>query len=203
MKLKVLLVCIFVYSFLAGCSNTTAENKELNQYVAKELTPVFKAINESVMEANEEIYTRNMDVFLQKKKSKEEILSSLGQYKEDIKNQQKVLKQVEINKDLSEKHKKEIKTLYKNYSNLLNENIKAAEKIESKINNNEDITNSDYLITSKDMAQPIVASNANLINFLENNNLTTVKRELNIAGNNEHMDHEHMDHEHEENNEGK
>ncbi|RAS76664.1 hypothetical protein [Priestia endophytica] len=196
MRLRVILVCTLVYVFLTGCSNAAAENKKLEQYVTEELNPSFTDINEAVTKANNEIYIKNMDNFLQKKESKDEVLINLNKYKEYISKQQEDLKKIKISEDLKKEHKKGIKFLYKDYSNLLNENIKSIEKIESKINKGETVTNSDYLITNKEIFQPIVTSNAKLINFMESNDLTTVKRDLNLTGDSEmkHMDHDHMDH---------
>ncbi|MEH7360487.1 hypothetical protein, partial [Priestia megaterium] len=129
--------------------------------------------------------------------SKEDLLKSLGEYKEDIKKQQEVLKRMQISQDLSKDHKKEIQTLYKDYRNILNENITAVEQIESKVNKGKTVTNSDYLITKKRISQSVVTSNVKLIDFMEVNNLTTVKRNVNLKqdNSNNHMNHENMNHE--------
>jgi len=197
MRLRVILVCTIVYVFLAGCSNEAAENKKLNQYATKELTSTFEDVNNKVTTANEDIYIKNINNFLQKKESKEDLLESLVEYKEDIKKQQEVLKRMQVSQDLSKEHKKEIQTLYKDYRNILNENITAVEQIESKVNKGKTVTNSDYLITKKRISQSVVTSNVKLIDFMEVNNLTTVKRNVNLKedNSNNHMDHENMDHE--------
>jgi hypothetical protein len=185
------LVCVLMFLLLlTGCST---EEKRLEEYADKHLSSNFSTINTKIIKANKENFRENLDSFLQKKKDEKQILSDLEEYKGKIKYQQKALAQIKVNGDLNAKHKKEIKQLYSNYSNLLNGNIEQTEQMEDKIKLGKTITNSDYLIALKKLSRPIVVSNANLITFLENNDLTKVKREIR-DGNGEHMgmDMDHM-----------